>query len=76
MFDLLLNVQVILNILDRAVIGQGLNQPDRFIFHKAHEVPRPLENPLTVAPEGFSSREITKIVIQSESPAFQHANSL
>jgi hypothetical protein len=27
---------VILNVLDRAVIGQGLNQPDRFVFDRAH----------------------------------------
>jgi hypothetical protein len=73
-FDLLLNVQVILNILDRAVIGQGLNQPDRLVFHKAHEFPLSLKNPLTVLLEGRLSGGSMKITIKPESLAFQQVD--
>jgi len=76
MFDLLLNVQVILNILDRAVIGQRLNQPDRFVFNYAHELSRSLKNPLTVLLEDHLSGGSVKITIKPESLAFQQVDSL
>jgi hypothetical protein len=36
-FDFLPDVQVVLDIFDRAVIGQRLHESDRFFFHEAHE---------------------------------------